>query len=46
MAASDDVRCVYSLAVKLGKWPGEVLGRPLEEVRGLLAFLDWQAGQD
>ena len=43
MSASDDARLIYAIAIRLGKWPGEVIDRPLEELRGLAAFLDWQA---
>jgi hypothetical protein len=43
MAAEADLRAIYALAVRLGRFPGEVIDRPLEEVRGLLAFLEHQA---
>jgi len=36
---------VYDVALALGKWPGDVMDRPLEELRGLLAFMAWRAAQ-
>lgn len=46
MGADDgEARAIYALALRLGRFPGEVLDRPMEEVRGMLAFLDWQENQ-
>ncbi|WP_164887544.1 hypothetical protein [Paenirhodobacter populi] len=45
MAEAGDARAIYALALRLGKFPGEVMDRPMEEVRAMLAFLDWQAAQ-
>ena len=34
---------IYALALRLGRFPAEIMDRPVEELRGLVAFIDWQA---
>ena len=45
MREAGDARAIYALALRLGRFPGEVMDRPMEEVRGLLAYLEWEAGE-
>lgn len=45
MEASGEARLIYGLAARLNKFPSELLARPIEELRGMIAFLDWEAQQ-
>lgn len=46
MAESGEARFIYALAIRLGKFPSEIIDRPIEELRGLAAYLDWEAQQN
>lgn len=39
------MRFIYSLALRLNRFPQEILDRPVEELRAMAAFLDWEAEQ-
>jgi len=43
MRANGEVRFIYALAIRLGKFPAEIMARPVEELRALNAYLDWEA---
>ncbi|MEM7722488.1 MAG: hypothetical protein AAF376_08945 [Pseudomonadota bacterium] len=45
MAQDGDAREIYALAVRLGRSASEILDMPMEEVRGFIAFLAWEAKQ-
>lgn len=38
IAADPDASLIYGLAVRLGKFPGELMDRPVHELRGLAAY--------
>lgn len=40
--SSPDARFIYGLALRLGKFPSEIEQRPIEELRALHAFLEWE----
>lgn len=43
MQASGEARFIYALAARLKKFPSEIIDRPIEELRALHAFLEWEA---
>lgn len=43
MQANAEARFIYRLAVRLKKFPSEILDRPIEELRALHAFLELEA---
>lgn len=43
MRANGEVRFIYALAIRLGKFPAEIIDRPVEELRALKAYLDLEA---
>jgi hypothetical protein len=43
MQSNGEARFIYALAVRLKKFPSEIIDRPIEELRALHAFLEWDA---
>lgn len=40
------MRFIYALAVRLRKFPSEIMQRPIEELRALNAFLNLEGSQE
>ncbi|MEM8849249.1 MAG: hypothetical protein AAGE03_04355 [Pseudomonadota bacterium] len=45
IGAEGEAYLIYDLAFQLGRFPSELLDRPVEELRGMLAFLAYRKGQ-
>lgn len=45
IGAEGEAYLIYDLAFRLGRFPSELLDRPIEELRGMMAFLAHRKGQ-